>query len=176
MTTVLFPRKGPRWLAEATAAILRIQASSAYRTPLTNPSCSHSDPPGLIVRDFHFQGKGRDVTFPVKLHAKMMVALLKALRLEPSIQVTQPFTSGYSGCYRSFAQQDHLYQAYISHQPGSHLAANPCSTYHRTGRAMDLYQVAPGERSALLSVRVSGLRLYDLLPQDPPHFTLGARG
>lgn len=170
------PRKGPKFIAEATAAILRLQASAAYRTKLTDPSCSHEDPPGLVVRVFHFTGKGRDVTLPVKLHAKMMVALLKALRKCPSIQVAQGFDNAYSGCYRTFAQQDHLYQAYVHHEPGSHLAANPCSTYHRTGRACDNYEMTMEERAAWLSVRVGGLRVYDLTPQDPPHVTLGARG
>ncbi len=176
MTQLYEPRQGPKWQLEAAAAILRIQASAAYRTPLTNPSCSQAEPPGLIVRNFHFTGKGRDVTIAVKLHAKMMVALLKALRLCTTIQVTQPYTNAYSGCYRSFAQQNYLYQNYIHHVAGSHLAANPCNTYHRTGRAADLFEVTAAERAAMLAVRVSGLRVYDLLPQDPPHFTLGARG
>lgn len=176
--STLTPRKGPKWIAEATAAILRIQASSAYRTKLTEPNCGHLDPPGLIVRRFHFVGKGRDITMDVKLHAKMMVALLKALRKCPSIQITQGYESMYSGCYRTFGQQDHLYQDWIHHVEGSHLAANPCETYHRTGRAADNFEMelVSEERAAWLSVRVGGLRVYDLGSADPPHVVLGARG
>jgi hypothetical protein len=172
----LEPRKGPKWVLEATAAIARIQAGGAYITRLTNPSCSQAEPPGLIVRTFHFTGKGRDVTFQVKLHAQMMVALLKVLRKNPGIQVTQPWTSAYSGCYRTFTTQDNLYEAWIHHAPGSHLAANPCSTYHRTGRAVDCYMMDAQERADWSDVRIAGLRVYPLYPQDPPHVTLGARG
>ena len=173
---ILTPRSGLRWKAEATAAILRLEAGAAFHTRLTRPSCTHADPPGLVTRTFHFKGKGRDVTIAVKLHAKAMVGLLKAMRKCPSIQVTQPYTSTYSGSYRTFTQQNTLYQNWIHHAPGSHLAANPCTTYHRTGRPVDLYEVTPAERAAMLSVRVDTVQFHDLLPQDPPHFCLGARG
>ena len=172
----LRPRKGLKWKAEATAAILRLEASAAFRTPLTEPSCSHADPPGLVVRVFRFTGKGRDWNVAVKLHAKTMVGLLKAMRKCPSIQVTQPYTSAYSGCYRTYAQQAWLRDQYLHH--GGKLAADPCDGEHRTGRSGDLYLVTIDERGAMLSVRVGRqeLRFYDLLPQDPPHFTLGERG
>jgi len=175
---VLTPRTGPKWKVEATVAIARLEASAAFRTPLTDPSCTHADPKGLVVRRFHFKGKGRNITMDVKLHAKAMVGLLKALRKCPTIQVTQGYTSAYSGCYRSFTQQNTLYQAYIHHAPGSHLAANPCDTYHRTGRAFDLLEPTAEERATMLSVRVGiqRIRFFDLLPQDPPHMCLGARG
>ena len=171
----LRPRRGLKWKAEATAAILRLEASRAFRTPLTDPSCTHADPPGLVVRVFHFTGKGRDWDVAVKLHAKTMVGLLKAMRKCPSIQVTQPYTSAYSGSYRTYAQQAWLRDQYLHH--GGKLCADPCDTFHRTGRSCDLYLVTDEEREAMLSVRVGvrRIRFYDL-STDPPHFTLGARG
>lgn len=171
MSQLYEPRQGPKWVAEATAAILRIQASAAYRAPLSEPHCSEWTPAGLVARDFHFKGKGRDVQIHVVLHAKMMVALLKALRVCPTIQVAGSLAS-----YRSYKTQYDLWYAYTHHYPNSHLATNPCYGYHRCGRACDCYMVTDAERKALLGVRVSGLRLYDLLPQDPPHFVIGARG
>jgi hypothetical protein len=172
---VLTPRKGLKWKAEATAAIIKLMASDAYREPLSSPHCGDWTPPGLVTRRFHFKGKGRDLTLDVTLHAKMMVGLLKAMRACPSIQVAGPLAS-----YRSYETQYHLWYAWTHHLPGSHLAANPCYGYHRCGRACDLYNVTAAERKAMLAVRVKAgkgsLRLYDLLPQDPPHFTLGVRG
>jgi len=172
---VLTPRAGVRWKAEATAAIVRLEASAAFRTPLAGVSCTHADPPGLVVRLFHFKGKGRDWNVAVKLHAKAMVGLLKAMRKCPSIQITQPYTSAFSGCYREYQQQWWLRDQYLHH--GGHLAADPCDAWHRTGRAGDLYLVTGEERETMLSVRV-GIRevhFFDLLPQDPPHFVLGVR-
>lgn len=170
----LAPRKGLKWQAEATAAIARLIISAAYRAALTSPTCAHDTPAGLVSREFHFTGKGRDVVVRVTLHAKAMVGLLKAMRACPSIQITASSTSKYSGTYRSWAQQNELRQDYL-HGTG-HLAADPCDGYHRRGRAADLLQVQADERRAMLAVRVGGLRFYDLLPQDPPHFTLGVRG
>jgi hypothetical protein len=178
MSNVLTPRKGLKWKAEATAAILKLEAGAAYRAPLTEPTCAHDDPPGLVTRQFHFTGKGRDIVLPVRCHAKVMVGLLKALRKCPSIQVTASSTSVYSGSYRSWGQQNWLRQEYLAGR--GHRAADPCYGYHRRGRALDLRLVTDEEREAMLSVRVRAgrrqLRFYDLLPIDPPHFTLGARG
>jgi len=161
------PRVGVKWIAEATAAIVGLSASSAYRQPLSNPHCGDWTPPGLVSRVFHFKGKGRDVQVIVRCHAKMMVALFKLLRKEPTFQVAGALAS-----YRSYTVQNNLYQAWIHHVPGSHLAANPCYGYHRCGRALDGYEVTAQERAAFLGVRVAGLPIYDLLPQDPPHFSL----
>lgn len=161
--------------ARLTAAITRLSLSSAYREPLREPGCDPSDPPGLVTRYFRFNGKGRDVTIGVRLHAKAMVGLLKALRKRRSIQVTQSFDSPYSGSYRTWDQQ---YKLWYNYKFGNgHKAAHPCYGYHRQGRAVDLYQVTPEERAAMLSVRVDGIRFYDGLSfGDPPHFTLGAKG
>ena len=171
MTKVYEPRKGPKWVAEATAAIVRLGASAAYRAPLSSPHCGVWTPAGLVTRRFHFTGKGRDVTIDVTLHAKMMVALLKLLRKCPSFQV-----GGSLASYRSYQTQYNLWYAYTHHLPGSHRAASPCYGYHRCGRAVDGFYVTDKERAAFLSVRVRGLRIYDLGDIDPPHFTLGVRG
>lgn len=168
MSKTYEPRKGPKWVATATLAIGRLMTSSQYRAPLSAPHCGDWTPPGLVIRYFHFKGKGRDVVVEVRCHAKMMVALLKLLRKNPSFQVAG---TAYAS-YRSYASQNGLYQAWIHHYPGSHLAANPCYGYHRAGRALDGYQVTADERRDFLSVRVSGLPVYDLMPQDPPHFSL----
>jgi hypothetical protein len=168
------PRVGPKWKVEATAAIARLEASAAFRAPLSTPHCGEWTPPGLVTRRFHFKGKGPDVIVDVTLHAKMMVALFKALRKYPTIQVSG---TAY-GSYRTYASQYALWRAWVNHLPGSHLAANPCFGFHRCGRSVDNYQMTQVEREAWLSVRVGrqGIRVYDLLPEDPPHVTLGERG
>jgi len=171
MSFVVTPRKGPKFKAEATKLILKLMASSEYRKPLSTPHCGEWTPAGLVAFDFHFTGKGRDVTIHVILHAKMMVALLKVLRACPTFQVAGSLAS-----YRSYNTQYNLWYAWTHHYKDSHLAANPCYGYHRCGRACDGYEVTDEERKTWLSVRVAGMRCYDLLPQDPPHFVLGVRG
>ena len=169
------PRKGLKFKAEATAAIARLMLTSAYREPLREPSCVRTDPPGLVTRVFHFTGKGRDVNVSVTAHAKVMVGLLKALRKTPSIQVAGSLAS-----YRSWDTQYRLWFNWIHKIEGSHLAAHPCYGFHRCGRSLDLYNVTAEERVTMLSVRVKAgakyIGFYDLLPQDPPHFTLSERG
>ncbi len=175
MIDVLEPRKGLVWHDEALAVIEHLRSTKAFDAPLTEPSCAHDTPPGLVVRTFHFTGKGRDVTLGVKLHAKAMVGLLRAMILAPSIQVTADFESAYSGSYRTWAQQEARYLAYI-HGTG-YKAANPCYGYHRRGRAVDLFVKTDAELRAMLAVRVDGERFYNGASfGDPPHFTLGALG
>jgi hypothetical protein len=168
-------RPGLACAAELTAAISRLRLSKKYKEPLVSPSCRTDDPPGLVVRRFHFKGKGRDVVIDVKLHAKVMVAFLKALRKCRTIQVTQSYTSTYSGSYRTYEQQNTLYQRYISGT--GYKAANPCHGYHRTGRAVDLFQVTDEEAAAMQSVREDGKRFYwGKVFGDPPHFSYGELG
>ena len=131
MSRVYTPRKGAVWVAEATVAILRLEASAAYRAPLESPSCSSDDPAGLVTRTFHFTGKGRDWEVDVRCHAKVMVGFLKALRKRPSIQVTQSSTSRYSGSYRNWDQQYSLWYDYT--YGDGYRAAHPCS--ENAGRA-----------------------------------------
>lgn len=174
MSKNIYPRPGLKFQAEATATILKLERSDAYKQPLEAPSCDQGDPRGLVTRLFRFKGKDRDVIIPVKCHARVMVGLLKAMRKCPTIQVTAGSDSVYSGSYRSYYQQKWLYDEYRAGR--GYRAAHPCSGYHRQGRALDLRLVTPKEREAMLSVRVKGIRFYDLLPIDPPHFTLGQRG
>jgi len=170
MTKTYEPRVGPKWVAEATRAIIALSATRAYHAPLTEPHCGEWTPPGLVTRKFHFEGKGRNVIVIVKCHAKMMVALFKLLRKNPTFQVAGSLAS-----YRSYGTQYRLWYAWTHHLPGSHLAANPCYGYHRCGRALDGYMVSEKERRDFLSIRVGGRQVYDLMPQDPPHFSFGAR-
>lgn len=170
-TKVYEPRKGKLWVVEATAAIARLEVSAAYRAPLSGPHCGEWTPAGLVTRTFRFTGKGRDIVLPVTCHAKMMVAMFKVLRKCPSYQV-----GGSLASYRTFTMQNNLYQAWIHHAEGSHRATSPCYGYHRCGRALDAFYMAAEEREAWTTVRVGGLRCYDLGDIDPPHVTLGTRG
>jgi hypothetical protein len=160
--------------ARLTAAIAKLSLTKAYRAPLSTPHCGDWTPPGLVTRRFHYRsGKIVDVTF----HAKAMMAYLKALRLKKNLQVT----NSTNGSYRTYALQNGLYQAYINHEPDSHLAANPCYGYHRCGRAGDLDDLDNDNRKsqekAMTSVRVAGMRFYhgDVFG-DPPHYSFGVLG
>ena len=156
---------------------MKIAASRAYRRPLSSPRCGDWTPDGLITRTFRWRSGRIEV---VKAHAKVMVALLKALAIEPRLEVTASATSPYSGSYRSYSQQKFLRDAYLSGD--GHLAADPCSGYHRTGRALDL-EVIPGDpyrvhqEKVMESVRVDGKRFFhgDVFG-DPPHYSFGELG
>ena len=168
-------RKRRIFKLKATAAIARLMVSKAYRQPLQAPSCEPDDPPGLVHRTFRYRD-GREVK--VKCHAKVMVGLLKAMRKEPGIEVTASYDSPYSGSYRTWDQQNWLYQRYLN---GGPRAASPCRGYHRQGRALDLLNNTPAEDQAMASVRVrDGLRhlkfYHGAAFGDPRHWTLGALG
>jgi hypothetical protein len=169
-------RKNLVLMPRITFAIARIKAGPAYKAPLTQPSCSHDDPPGLISRTFIFRDgtkSGRAVV--VTCHAKVMVGFLRALRKAPGLSVTASSTSKFSGSYRTWAQQNELYQDYKN--GNGHKAADPCHGFHRRGRALDILNASPKENAAMASVRVDGLKFYhgDVFG-DPPHWTLGTLG
>ena len=173
MTIRIEPRK--TLALRLTPRIIALQLSREYREPLQSPSCEPDDPRGMVIRSFHYKGKGRDEVIQVRAHAKAMVGLMKAMRRAPTIQITQSSTNKYSGSYRSYAQQKLLYDEYKAGI--GNLAAHPCSGYHRQGRAFDLYKKTSAEHAAMLAVRVDGLKFESGVGfGDPPHFTLGAYG
>jgi hypothetical protein len=152
--------------------IKAIRGSKEFDKPLTEPSCKHDFPPGLVRRTFIYRN-GRRCT--VKCHAKLMVALMRAMKEAPTIEVTASSDSMYSGSYRSWSQQNTLYQLYI--QGKGYKAADPCYGYHRRGRALDILNASAKEAKALAQVRVSGLQLYNGSSfGDPPHWSLGEKG
>lgn len=152
--------------------IRRLLASDAFKAPLTKPTCDKDTPPGLVSRTFQYKD-GRRCT--VTCHAKVMVALLRAMRLAPGIQVTASSDSMYSGSYRSWSQQNTLYQLYTS--GNGHLAANPCTGFHRRGRALDLKDVSEKEKQAMLKVSVDGKQFYNGASfGDPAHYSFGVLG
>ena len=156
-------------------AISKLEKSDAYRKPLESPSCERDHPQGLIVRTFKYKRDGDPVVVAVTCHAKVMVGYLKALKREPGIQVTTSSTSMYSGSYRSWDQQNTLYQMYKNGT--GYKAAHPCLGYHRQGRALDFLNNTAKEQNAVDEVRVDGLRFYIGAGfGDPRHNTLGAYG
>lgn len=158
-----------------TAAISRLEKTAAYKAPLEIPSCDRDHPAGLITRSFKYKRDGNAAVVLVTCHAKVMVGLLKAMRKEPGIQVTVSSTSMYSGSYRTWDQQNTLYQMYRAGT--GYKAASPCLGYHRQGRALDLLETTKAEQDAVESVRVDGLRFYNGAGfGDPRHNTLGAYG
>jgi len=158
-----------------TAAISRLEKSAAYKAPLEIPSCDRDHPAGLITRTFKYKRDGDPTVVVVTCHAKVMVGLLKAMRKEPGIQVTASSTSMYSGSYRTWDQQNTLYQMYKAGT--GYKAAHPCYGYHRQARALDLLDNTRDENAAMASVRVDGLRFYNGAGfGDPRHWTLGAYG
>jgi len=146
----------------------------AFGQPLTEPHCGVWTPVGLVARTFNYRS-GRSVM--VRCHAKVMVAYLKALAIDQTIEVTASATSRFSGSYRTFEQQNSLFQDFIHHVPGSHKAADPCDGYHRTGRALDIHEVTDKQAETMESVRVDGRRFFhgDVFG-DPPHFSFGELG
>jgi hypothetical protein len=157
------------------AAIAKLETSAAYKAPLETPSCEKDNPAGLVTRTFKYLREGDPTVVSVTCHAKVMVGLLKAMRKEPGIQVTVSSTSMYSGSYRTWDQQNTLYQMYKSGT--GYKAAHPCLGYHRQGRALDLLETTKDEQDAVESVRVDGLRFYNGAGfGDPRHNTLGAYG
>lgn len=159
-------------MARLDQEIARLRKSRAFGKPLREPSCAKTTPPGLVRRKFRYRD-GRVCV--VRCHAQLMVALMRAMKEAPTIEVTASADSAYSGSYRSWSQQNALYQAY---QAGTgHRAANPCSGYHRCGRALDILNASLKEKAALESVRVAGQQLYNGESfGDPPHWSYGAKG
>lgn len=154
--------------------IVALRASRNFRRPLQDPSCSPDTPAGLVHRKFRYRD-GRVCV--VAAHAQAMVGLMRAMLIAPTIEVTASIESPYSGSYRTFQQQNDLYQAYIHNEPGSHKAANPCDGYHRQGRAFDILNASAKEKDAMLAVRVEGERFYNGADfGDPPHYSFAAHG
>ncbi len=154
------------------AEIARLRTSRDYRRPLQEPSCARDTPPGLVSRTFHYRD-GRIVE--VKLHAKVMVGLMRAMLRAPGIMVTADADSPYSGSYRSFEQQAWLRDQYLHH--GGHQAADPCDGYHRQARAVDLDPLSVKEKRAMEDVRVDGQQFFNGASfGDPPHWSFGAKG
>ncbi len=142
----------------------RVQALKTKLGAVIYERCAEETSLGLVVRQFHYRGKGRDVVVKVKLQPAPMLALLEAMGQCPSIQVTQSFDNDYSGSFRSHELQERRYKAY---KDGTgNLAAPPCSSWHEAGVAVDVYNATAQEREAMKSVG-----FYDYLPNDPPHFS-----
>lgn len=166
-------RKNIAFQAAARARIAKLRVSRDFRRPLTDlPIRQGQEVPGVVRQEFIYAGGDRKV---VRLHAKVMVALLKAMLKAKTIEVTATSESKYSGSFRTWAQQAELYSDY---QNGSgHMAARPGFGYHQTGRAFDGLEWSERERDAMESVRVSGLRFHSgEVFGDPPHYSFGAVG
>lgn len=153
--------------------ILRLRASKAYRQRLTKlPINPGQEIPGIVHRTFRYRD-GRTVL--VTCHARVMVAYMRALKKQPTIEVTASSDSMYSGSFRTWEQQQTLYVAYITGH--GHKAAQPGFGYHQTGRALDILDASAGERQAMLEVRDQGDQFYNgAVFGDPPHYSFGELG
>ncbi|MGH2373035.1 MAG: hypothetical protein ACRDIC_06095 [bacterium] len=151
-----------------------LREGSAYRAPLSSPHCGDWTPAGLVTIRFRYpDGDVKNV----KLHAKPMVLYLRVLQDGGQFcEVTVDFTSVYSGSYRSYAQQNTLYQAYRNGT--GHLAANPCKGYHRCGRAIDLVNgIVPKVAQLMTAKSEAGKKFFHGSAfGDPPHFSYGVLG
>lgn len=169
---VIDTQKNVELMAQLDKEIAKLRTSRAFRRPLREPSCSRLPPPGMVTRTFRYRD-GRLCT--VKLHAKVMVALMRAMKEAPTIEITASADSAYSGSYRSYAQQKALHDAYVSGT--GHRAADPCTGYHRCARAIDVLNASEREKDALLGVRVAGDQFYNGASfGDPPHYSWAAKG
>lgn len=160
--------------AELRLQIARLRASRDYRRPLTHlPIVKGQEIPGIVRRRFQF--RSGDVK-EVRLHARVMVAFLRALLRDPGLEVTADAASAYSGSFRSWAQQNWLYQEYLLGR--GHKAAQPGHGYHQTGRALDM--IGGGTQrvnDAMLAVRDGGDKFYSGAAfGDPPHYSFGELG
>lgn len=170
----LEPFRTKAWPAQALGAI-RTMRERAPRLPLEVfprgvpvgvRGCWTARELDVVARTFHFRGKGRDQLVVVRLQRIAFVHLLRAMLDEPGIQIG--FGAGTTASYRTEAAQAALYAAYLDDGP---LAAPPCSSFHNKALSADTYYLTPVQRGAMLEHG-----FYDLLPQDPPHFTYGTRG
>jgi hypothetical protein len=116
----------------------------------------------VIERPFEFKG-GRLVL--VRLTRVAFVNLLRAMRAVPSIEVG--FGPGTFAALRTFSMQQQLFEAF---QKGGPLAAPPGKSFHHRC-SVDLGVRSDAGRAAMIR---NGF--FDLLPDDPPHFTFGRRG
>lgn len=171
---VLEPYRTKAWPAQALTAIHTLR-HNAPRLPLEvrprgvsvhERGCWTARELDVVSRRFHFKGKGRDQLVVVRLQRIAMVHLLRAMIEEPGIQIG--FGAGTTASYRTEAQQSALYRAYLD---GGPLAAPPCESFHNKALSADTYYLTDDQRGAMLEHG-----FYDLLPQDPPHFTYGTRG
>jgi hypothetical protein len=161
MPPTLRPRLGKEWKEEATHAIELILSKGPLK-PLRDPGCWSERVLDLTTRRFDFHK--RSYEFNVTLNRTAMIHFLRTLRDWPQISAAGPLAS-----FRDCALQAHLYEQYINGD--GHLVAPPGKSFHQTGRSIDLYLPSDKERTAMLEHG-----FFDLLPYDPPHFTLGERG
>lgn len=151
-----------------------IAGLASFGQPFAEPHCGVWTPAGLVTRTFNYRSQR---TVKVRCHAKVMVAYLKALAIDATIEVTATAESRFSGSYRTFDQQDGLFQDFKNKVPGSHRAVDPCDGFHRTGRALDMKDVTAEQAETMESVRVDGERFFwGNSFGDPPHFSFGVLG
>lgn len=154
--------------------IARIRLGREYKRPLTNlPIARGQLVPGIISRDFRY---GPSNVKRVRLHARVMVCYMRALLKNPTCEVAVDADSAYSGSFRTWAQQQWLYEQYIN--GSGHKAAQPGYGYHQTGRAVDISNWANAKvEHAMLSVQDQGDEFHSGASfGDPPHHSFGAVG
>jgi D-alanyl-D-alanine carboxypeptidase-like protein len=160
-TTVLRPRVGKEWRAEARAVIHKLEDRGPFK-PLLSPGCYSRERLDLVTRSFDF--RRRDFVIAVTLNRQTMIAYLRALKEEPGISLWGPSSS-----FRDCASQRELWERYQRGDGG--MVVRPGESYHQTGRSLDTYYATADERRCLIEHG-----FHDLLPQDPPHFTYQTRG
>lgn len=173
----LVPRAEKAWKDECRELIHELEDSAPqgydgvkaapYSEQQTSPVAENGRPYptarlDVIERPFEFKG-GRVVL--VRLTRVAFVNLLRAMREVASIEVG--FGRGTFATLRTFEMQSLLHENFLK---GGPLAAPPGKTFHHRC-ALDL-----GVRSDAGRVAMIRHGFFDLLPQDPPHFTFGQRG
>lgn len=172
----LVSRAGRDWKRESSAIIHELEDTAPFRydgillapyskqqtTPVNDNGRPYGKLLDVIERPFEFKG-GRLVL--VRLTRVAFVNLLRAMRDVPSIEVG--FGRATFATFRTFEMQTMLHQIHIN---GGSLAAPPGETWHHRA-AVDL-----GVRSDAGREAMKRHGFFDLLPQDPPHFTFGRRG
>ena len=172
--TVLEPYRTKAWPDQARREIATMRTNARHRPLQVYPLGVDPETRGcwsvaqldVVSRRFHFKGKGEDRTVTIRLQRIAFVHLLRAMIEAPTIVLG--FGSATTASYRTREQQAALYAAA---QAGGYLAAPPCSSFHNKGISVDGFLWTTEERAVM---REHGF--YDLLPQDPPHYTYGVRG
>jgi len=174
MREVLVPRVGPKWRAQATAAIHELEDGHQVivrpvGVPISERGCHPSKDLDLVILRFDFAQ--RDEIVVARFQRIYAVNLIKALFDEPRGLVVGYGGAGTTATYRSCALQAEMHARFVAHVPGAGKAAPAGESYHNRGLSADCPPTEDGREA------MKGHGFFDGSSfGDPSHFTFGIVG